>query len=66
MGIFGKKCEYCKNRIEKKKEIFKDVKIPTFVGTRRKAFCCQDHADRYKKEIEEYTKKPKQGGGCCG
>ncbi len=66
MGLFRKKCEYCKNKIDKGKELFRDVKDPVFVGTREKAFCSEEHADSYEREMEEHMKKPRQGGGCCG
>ena len=63
MGLLKSKCGYCKVRIEKGKEFFKDVKVPEFVGTRRKPFCCSEHAENYQKEILEKPKK--SGGGCC-
>ena len=66
MSLFKKKCEYCKEKIDKGKELFRDVKNPVFVGTRKKAFCCEEHADSYEKKLEEYMKNPKQSGGCCG
>ena len=66
MSLFKKKCEYCREKIEKGKEAFKDVKIPGFIGTRKKAFCCSNHADGYEKELEGHLKKPRKGGGCCG
>ena len=67
MSLFKKKCEYCKNKIEKGQEVFRDVKDPVFIGTKQKAFCCDRHAENYKQEVEEHLKKPKTGGGsCCG
>jgi len=65
MGLFRKKCEYCREKIEKAGEIFKNVKIPGFIGTREKAFCCEEHAYNYEKEAEEHMNKPKKGS-CCG
>ena len=65
MDLFRKKCEYCKEKIDKGKEIFKDVKVLGFIGTRKKAFCCEEHANSYEKEIEEYMKSSKKGS-CCG
>ena len=64
MGLFSKKCEYCGSRVEKGKEIFRDVKIPGFIGTRQRAFCCSEHANSYEKEIEKAGKK--SGKSCCG
>jgi len=65
MDLFRKKCEYCKEKIDKGKEVFRDVKVPGFIGTRKKPFCSDKHANNYEKEIEEYLKKSKQGGNCC-
>lgn len=56
MSIFRKKCEYCRKKIEKGQEVFRDVKNPVFVGTREKAFCCSEHADAYEKEINNIKK----------
>ena len=65
MGLLKKKCEYCKAKIDKGSEVFKNVKIPEFVGTRPKAFCCSEHAESYQREILEKPKKA-VGGSCCG
>lgn len=67
MGLFAKKCEYCRTKIEKGKEVKRNVKVPGYVGTHPKNFCCEEHARKYEQEIEEYMKKSKKsGGGCCG
>jgi len=63
MNIFRKKCEYCKQRIEKDKEVFRNVKDPVFIGTKQKAFCCSEHANSYEKET---NKMKKCSRGCCG
>ncbi len=63
MNFFRKKCEYCKKKIEKGEEIFRDVNDPVFVGTRRKVFCCESHADFYEQEVNN-AKKCKSS--CCG
>lgn len=63
MGIFKKKCGYCKKKIEKGQEVSRDVKDPVFIGTREKFFCCKDHADSY--ELEGINAK-KCTSGCCG
>jgi len=65
MGLFKKKCEYCREKIDKDGEIRKDVKVPGFVGTRQKVFCSDGHANNYEKEVEEHCKKSK-GASCCG
>lgn len=66
MSLLKKKCEYCRKKIKKGKEVLKDVKVPGFIGTREKAFCCSEHSSTYEREVEEHLKKPKQGGSCCG
>lgn len=66
MSLFKKKCSYCEKRISKGEEIFRDAKVPGFIGTKEKAFCCSEHANSYEREVEEYLKKSKQEGSCCG
>ena len=63
MSLFKKKCEYCKRKIEKGRELLRNVKDPVFIGTREKAFCCPEHADKYEEEV---FNAEKGGGGCCG
>lgn len=63
MGLFRKKCEYCKEKVDKGKETFRDVKDPVFTGTRKKAFCSEEHADSYE---EESKNAKKCESGCCG
>ena len=62
MGLFRKKCEYCKQKIEKNQEVLRDIKDPAFIGTREKTFCCENNANSYEKE----SKGKSCGGGCCG
>ncbi len=67
MQLFRKKCQYCGKKIDRGKEIFRDVRDPVFVGTRKKAFCCIEHAELYEKEINEYIKNSRNcKTGCCG
>ena len=67
MGLFSKKCEYCRNKIEKGKEVKRNVKILGYMGTYPKNFCCGEHVNKHKQELEEYIKKPRKSGkGCCG
>ncbi|PIO07349.1 hypothetical protein COU59_03415 [Candidatus Pacearchaeota archaeon CG10_big_fil_rev_8_21_14_0_10_34_12] len=67
MSLLKKKCAYCGNKIDRGREVFRDVKIIGFVGTKRKPFISKEHADSYEKEIEEYLKNQKKcGGSCCG
>ena len=66
MSLLKKKCEYCREKIKKEKVVLKNVKVPGFIGTRKKAFCCPGHASTYEREVEEHLKKPQQGGSCCG
>lgn len=66
-NIFKKTCSYCRTAIEKGKELKKAVKVPGYVGTRERNFCCEEHANKYAQEVEEHLKKSrKSGGGCCG
>lgn len=62
MSLFRKKCVYCKKKIEKGQEVFRDVKDPVFVGTKEKSFCCKEHADSYEYEVGNAKKC---GSGCC-
>jgi hypothetical protein len=64
MRLFKKKCEYCRSKIDKEKEVVGDVKVPSLVGTRQKAFCCNEHFKNYEKEVVEMNKK-KSSGSCC-
>ncbi len=66
MDLFKKKCQYCRNKIDKGKEIKKDVKIPGLLGTHPKNFCSEKHYDNYEKEVEEHLKNSKTIGSCCG
>lgn len=66
MSLFKKKCEYCRKKIEKGTEHFEEVTVPGYVGTFKKAFCCRTHVNKYGLDIEEYLKKPRARGGCCG
>ena len=65
MGLFKKRCMYCREKIEKGQEEFKEVKIPGYVGTFNKSFCSKEHAGKY---VEEISNAPQQKsrGGCCG
>ena len=63
MSLFRSKCEYCKENIDKGREVFRNVKDPVFVGTRKKAFCCEEHANNYG---EESNNAKKCTSGCCG
>ena len=62
MGLFRKKCEYCREKVEKGMEVSRHVKNPAFTGTVKKAFCCEGHADAYEKE----SKGKRCGKSCCG
>lgn len=66
-GLFGKKCEYCKTKIENGGEVKADIKAPNSMGTNQKTFCSDDHAKEYQKEVDAYAKRPREkSGGCCG
>lgn len=62
MVLFKKRCEYCKEKIDKGKEMFRHVKDPVFTGVVKKAFCSEEHADSY----EEDSRNAKKCGSCCG
>lgn len=63
MSLFKKRCMYCREKIEKGQEHFKEVKIPGYVGAFNKPFCSTEHADRYKEEIKSILQ---QKSSCCG
>ena len=52
MSLLKKKCFYCGTKIEKGKEVFEEVKVPEFTGTCLKAFCSEEHAELYKKNVK--------------
>ena len=57
LGLFRKKCEYCKSKIEKGREVYRDVKVPGYLGTKKKAILSDEHADSYEKEVEDRLAK---------
>jgi len=59
MGLLKRKYVYYNKKIEKKKEVVKEMKLPEFVGTRPKNFCCLEHAENY---ILGVGNKKKSGG----
>lgn len=63
-NLFGKKCEYCKVKINKGDEVEKEVIIPGFTGAHLKNFCSSEHANKYEKEAKESIKKRRRS--CCG
>lgn len=65
MILFKKKCMYCREKIEKGLEEFKEVKVRGYVGTFNKAFCSEKHAEQYEEELNNNPPK-KSVGGCCG
>ena len=65
MNLFNKKCEYCRTKIEKEKEIIRDVKVLGHIGTYPKNFCSNEHANKYEQELEEYPKQGNKKRGCC-
>ncbi|MFH1752241.1 MAG: hypothetical protein ABH821_04870 [archaeon] len=65
-GLFEKKCLYCRTKIDKDKEVKRDVKVPGNAGIQSKNFCSEEHADSYEQELDAFLKKPKKRGSCCG
>lgn len=66
MGLFRKKCMSCGSKIDKGKEIEKDVKVIGLTGTHGKHFCCNGCLGSYEKGVEEKMNKSKSCCGCCG
>ncbi len=66
LGLFAKKCEYCRGKIEKGREIVRSVKVLGYVGTYPKSFCIEEHANKYVREVESPALPTDKGGGCCG
>ncbi|MBL7055985.1 hypothetical protein ISS07_03690 [Candidatus Woesearchaeota archaeon] len=64
MGLFRKKCRYCREKIEKGQEKFKEVKVLGYVGVFNKPFCSEGHVENYNTELKEAAKMKK--GGCFG
>ncbi len=62
MALFRKRCTYCGNKIEKGREIFKNVKVAGMHGNFDKAFCSEKHVDIYEKK----SNKKNKCGSCCG
>ncbi len=52
MALFKKRCLYCKEKISKGGEVWREVKVPEFAGTRLQPFCSEEHAELYKKNIK--------------
>ncbi len=52
MILFKKKCNYCKEKIEKGDEVWMEVKIPEFINKVRCVFCCMEHANLYVQNIK--------------
>ena len=65
MGLFRKKCGYCRNKIEKDSSVKEKVKVLEFLGLCEKYFCCNSCLRNYKKTVEEKTENVKKCGGCC-
>ena len=53
---FRKRCEYCKQEIERGGEISENVEVYGRTDTPKKHFCSQEHLKIYKKEIAERMK----------
>ena len=63
IGLFKKKCMYCREKIEKGQEKFKEIKIPGYIGTFNRPFCSKEHVGKYDEEIGN---RPQQKVmGCC-
>ncbi len=59
MGLFKKRCAYCKSKIKPGKELFAEVKIPEFKLPKTKTFCSEEHYGTYLSEnIGTPSRKP--------
>ncbi|NIO19903.1 MAG: hypothetical protein GTN76_03975 [Candidatus Aenigmarchaeota archaeon] len=54
--LFRKKCEFCKQRVEKGKGVNERVEVYGRVGTWKKDFCSEDCLERYKQVTGELMK----------
>jgi len=61
--LFKKKCEFCRVKIVQNFEVKRSVKVPGYVGTFEKTFCCEDHAKMYEQELGNMATN--KNGGCC-
>lgn len=52
MGLFKKKCAYCKKKIDKGDEVWEEVKVPEFKNKVIRPFCSEEHAEIYKKCVK--------------
>jgi len=55
MNLFKKKCEYCRTKIEKGKEVVDEVKVPELTGIRDRPFCSEK--ERYKEEVKSTPRR---------
>ena len=51
MSLFKSRCELCGVKISKGKEVFKEVKVPEFSGTKKSSFCSEEHGNKFKYEV---------------
>ena len=56
MGLFKKRCTYCKEKINKGDEVWAEVKVPEFKETCLLPFCTGEHAELYKKKVKKAPK----------
>jgi len=51
MGLFSKKCFYCKTKIDRGEEIEGIVKVPEFSEKVNRIFCSEEHLKYYRENI---------------
>jgi ribosomal protein L24E len=58
MSVFGlkKRCEYCREEIEKGKGISEHVEVYGRTDKPEKHFCCEEHLQLYKQRTRELMK----------
>lgn len=55
--FFQKKCFYCRQKILKEKTFKKEVRVYGKVGTFKKDFCNEEHAEAFESFTEELLKR---------
>ncbi|MEK6887642.1 MAG: hypothetical protein AABX14_01725 [Candidatus Aenigmatarchaeota archaeon] len=61
LSLFKKKCEFCRVKLDV--AIKRSVKVPGYIGTFEKTFCCEEHAEMYEQELG--NKAANKSCRCC-
>ena len=57
-NMFSKKCTLCKEKISKGRHVEAMVKIPGWIGPRKRDFCSLEHVLAYRDLIQAISKRP--------